>query len=230
MSPTLNSAAISHYAAATSVTAPPQTPPPPRLEAVEFSDFVFLLAELWGLVVDDIRQHWVFGLFGAGLGERAREVGAIICVCMCVCVHGVCVCVNVQAYCSIFVSWGMEFPGEPLGICVPQGTKFPGGPSIATCRCLPVPCISFLFQSPPTSPPSQAFLSIEDKCRASQELLSLAGYLGDHLLHSLQSKTERLALLAQATPSLLEWLRKQVRTKELLDCRTMLERLCGVFW
>ena len=86
MSPTVSSAAITRYAAATSATAPAV----PRLEVVEFGDFIFLLAELWGLVVDDIRQHWVFGLFGAGLGERAREVGAIIRVCMlcgymCVC-------------------------------------------------------------------------------------------------------------------------------------------------
>ena len=75
--------------------------------------------------------------------------------------------------------------------------------------------MSFLF------PASQAFLSIEDKSRVSRELLLLAGYLVDHLIHSLQSKTERLAVLAQVTPSLLEWLRKQVRTGEC--CSVMLE-------
>ena len=56
----------------------------------------------------------------------------------------------------------------------------------------------------------QAFHSIKDKSKASHELLGFAGCLADHLIHGIEIKSERLALMAQISPSLLEWLRKQV--------------------
>ena len=41
-------------------------------------------------------------------------------------------------------------------------------------------------------------------------LLSLCGYLTECLLHNLEQST-KLALLAQTPPTLLEWMRKQVK-------------------
>ena len=54
------------------------------------------------------------------------------------------------------------------------------------------------------------FLGISDKSKVSQELLSLAGCLTDHLIHVIQVKSEKLALIAQIPPSFLEWLHNQV--------------------
>ncbi len=42
------------------------------------------------------------------------------------------------------------------------------------------------------------------------DLLSLAGSITDHLLHSKEERATKLALLAQTSPTLLEWMRKQV--------------------
>ena len=56
----------------------------------------------------------------------------------------------------------------------------------------------------------QVFLGIEDKTRCSQELLTLAGCLADHLINGIANKQEKLVMLAQTPPTLLEWLRKQV--------------------
>jgi len=58
---------------------------------------------------------------------------------------------------------------------------------------------------------TQVFLGISDKSKVSQELLSLAGCIADHLIHKIDVKSEKLALIAQIPPSLLEWLRNQVR-------------------
>lgn len=58
--------------------------------------------------------------------------------------------------------------------------------------------------------PEQAFQSIEHKSRVCPDLLSLAGYLTDHLIQQIASKPDRLALTAQIPPTLLEWVRKQV--------------------
>ena len=44
--------------------------------------------------------------------------------------------------------------------------------------------------------------------------MSFSGALTDHLLHRIENKTQRLALMAQVSPSLIEWLRNQVE----LEC------------
>lgn len=69
MLPTVNAIALE---------SPTATTPLPQLEVVEFSDFIFLLAQLWGLDIDSIKQHWVCNLFAAGLGEHGRDVRFII--------------------------------------------------------------------------------------------------------------------------------------------------------
>ena len=51
---------------------------------------------------------------------------------------------------------------------------------------------------------------VEDKTAVLNELLSLAGYLIDQLIHNIGDKSSKLAVLAQTSPTLLEWMRKQV--------------------
>lgn len=46
----------------------------PNIEVSEIEDFVFLLAELWELDIDDIKRHWVLNLFACGHGDHGREV------------------------------------------------------------------------------------------------------------------------------------------------------------
>ncbi len=55
-------------------------------------------------------------------------------------------------------------------------------------------------------------MGIEDKSRVSQELVPFSGQLCDHLLQRVNSKSRQLALMAQVSPSLLEYLRNQVCT------------------
>lgn len=77
--------------------------------------------------------------------------------------------------------------------------------------CLYEAIILFLNHRPMLSMCTQVFLGISDKSKVSQELLSLAGCIADHLIHKIDVKSEKLALIAQIPPSLLEWLRNQVR-------------------
>ncbi|XP_064392664.1 rab3 GTPase-activating protein non-catalytic subunit-like isoform X2 [Halichondria panicea] len=56
---------------------------------------------------------------------------------------------------------------------------------------------------------SEVFMGIEDKSRVSQELVPFSGQLCDHLLQRVNSKSRQLALMAQVSPSLLEYLRNQ---------------------
>jgi hypothetical protein len=56
----------------------------------------------------------------------------------------------------------------------------------------------------------QILLMIEDKTTVLNDLLSLAGYLMDQLVHHTEDKSSKLAMLAQTSPTLLEWMRKQV--------------------
>lgn len=65
----------------------------------------------------------------------------------------------------------------------------------------------------------QVFLKISDKTVVLSELVSLAGYLTDRLVHDIEDKSLKLALLAQTSPTLLEWMRKQV---SLLHYRSLL--------
>ena len=65
MAATISSVALKQYATNVAV---------PQIELVEFSDFIFLLAELWNLDTDSIKQHWVANLFAAGMGDQGREV------------------------------------------------------------------------------------------------------------------------------------------------------------
>ena len=44
---------------------------------------------------------------------------------------------------------------------------------------------------------TQVFLGISDKSKVSQEPLSLAGCITDHLIHKIDAKPDKLALLAQ---------------------------------
>ena len=60
--------------------------------------------------------------------------------------------------------------------------------------------------------PPQAFLGLRDQPRASRELLVLAGAMADQLVSQVKGQSERLLLLAQTPPSLLEWLRQQAGT------------------
>ncbi len=54
-------------------------------------------------------------------------------------------------------------------------------------------------------------MGIKDKSRVSQELVPYCGQLCDHLLTRVDSKRGQLALMAQVSPSLLEYLRNQVQ-------------------
>ena len=56
----------------------------------------------------------------------------------------------------------------------------------------------------------QILLMIIDKSVVLSDLLSLAGHLTDYLLHNMERRNKKLALLAQTSPGLLEWMRKQV--------------------
>ena len=47
--------------------------------------------------------------------------------------------------------------------------------------------------------------------KAAPELLSLAGFLCDHMIKMMENKTEELALLAQTPPTLHQWMKKQVQ-------------------
>lgn len=60
---------------------------------------------------------------------------------------------------------------------------------------------------------SQIFLMIGDKSAVLNDLLSLAGHLVDQLIHDIEEKSSKLAVLAQISPTLLEWMRKQVSYK-----------------
>lgn len=51
---------------------------------------------------------------------------------------------------------------------------------------------------------------IGDKSAVLNDLLSLAGHLLDQLIHNIEEKSSKLAMLAQTSPTLLEWMRKQV--------------------
>ena len=46
----------------------------PSIEVSEIEDFIFLLAKLWELDIDDIKGHWVLNLFACGHGDHGREV------------------------------------------------------------------------------------------------------------------------------------------------------------
>ena len=46
----------------------------PNIEVSEIEDFIFLLAELWELDIDNIKRHWVLNLFACGHGDHGREV------------------------------------------------------------------------------------------------------------------------------------------------------------
>lgn len=65
---------------------------------------------------------------------------------------------------------------------------------------------------------------IEDKPKVSSELLSLAGFLCDHMIKTMENKTEELALLAQTPPTLLQWINKQVllRYTPLIECMLLM--------
>ncbi len=82
--PTANSVAVNKLQSQTSSVAVPQ------LEITELSDLVFLLAHLWGLDADAIREHWASHLFAAGLGDQGKDVRLsqvlllpLMCVCHC---------------------------------------------------------------------------------------------------------------------------------------------------
>ena len=70
MSPTVSSEAVKKHQV--------KSPTVPHLEAVEFSDFIFHLSDIWTLNTDGIKQYWVSNLFAAGLGDHGKEVGAIV--------------------------------------------------------------------------------------------------------------------------------------------------------